>query len=99
MEKGFERMVVMNYEEIGVAHSRGRASRTHSGKSVRLGLLNNGKPNAEKLLQAFGYRLADRIRISVVRTFEKPDFGESVDENVVVQIQDACDVVIAGVGD
>lgn len=94
-----ERMVVMNYEEGGVASSRGRASRPHSGESVRLGLLNNGKPNAEQLLQAFGYRLADRISISEVRTFEKPDFGESVDENVVVQIQDACDVVIAGVGD
>ncbi len=92
-------MVVMNYEEGGVASSRGRASRPHSGESVRLGLLNNGKPNAEQLLQAFGYRLADRISISEVRTFEKPDFGESVDENVVVQIQDACDVVIAGVGD
>lgn len=92
-------MVVMNHEEGGVAFSRGRATRTHSGESVRLGLLNNGKPNAEQLLQAFGYRLADRISISEVRTFEKPDFGESVDENVVVQIQDACDVVIAGVGD
>lgn len=75
------------------------ADRPKSLSGVRLGLLSNGKPNAELLLQAFGYRLADLVGLGDVRIFEKPDFGETVDERLVLRIREMCDVVIAGVGD
>ena len=75
------------------------ADRPQSLSGVRLGLLSNGKPNAGLLLQAFGYRLADLVGLGDVRIFEKQDFGETVDESVVLRIREMCDVVIAGVGD
>ncbi len=75
------------------------AVRPASLSGVRLGLLDNGKPNAAELLEAFGYRLADRVGLSQVTTFVKPVFGDSVDEALVLRIREACDVVIAGVGD
>ncbi len=75
------------------------ATRPASLSGVRLGLLDNGKPNAAGLLKAFGYRLADRVGLSQVNTFVKPVFGDSVDEALVQRIREACDVVIAGVGD
>ncbi len=75
------------------------ADRPPSLSGVRLGLVSNGKPNAEPLLQAFGYRLADLVGLGDVRVFEKQDFGESVDESVVLRIREMCDVVIVGVGD
>ncbi|TAN24886.1 MAG: hypothetical protein EPN30_06025 [Actinomycetota bacterium] len=79
--------------------SHGLAIRPASLSGVRLGLLNNGKPNAGALLEAFGYRLADRVSLSNVSTFEKPEFGDSVDDAMVLRIRELCDVVIAGVGD
>ncbi len=75
------------------------ADRPRSLSGVRLGLLSNGKPNAGLLLQAFGYRLADLVGLGDVRLFEKQDFGETVEESVVLRIRETCDVVIAGVGD
>ena len=75
------------------------AVRPASLSGVRLGLLDNGKPNAAELLKAFGYRLADRVGLSQVTTFVKPVFGDSVDEALVQRIREACDVVVAGVGD
>lgn len=79
--------------------SNGLASRPSSLSGVRLGLLSNGKPNAGALLRVFGYRLADRVGLSLVVSFEKPEFGDSVDDRLVSQILDSCDIAIVGVGD
>ncbi len=68
-------------------------------RTWRLGILVNGKPNAAELLRAFGYRLADRISLTKVTNFEKPDFGEPADETIVKSVKDVCDIVLVGVGD
>lgn len=75
------------------------ARRPSSLAGVRLGLLNNGKPNAALLLQSFGWQLADRFKITKITTFSKEDFSESIDDELVTRIRDACDVVLVGVGD
>lgn len=77
----------------------GLASRSPSLLGARLGLLHNGKPNAEVLLKAFGERLREHAGVASVRVFEKPHFGVPVDENLVHQMWETCDMVIAGVGD
>lgn len=82
-----------SYEAVGLAPRRA------SLKGTRLGVLHNGKPNANALLGELGQRLVDRYGITEVRTFEKPHFGVPVGELQLAEMLESCDVALAGVGD
>lgn len=66
---------------------------------ARVGLLHNGKPNAEVLLAEIGVSLGRRYRLAGVSVFEKPHFGSPVRTGQAEQVRAICDVVLAGVGD
>ena len=65
-----------------------------------IGLLDNSKLNAAPLLAAIGKLLEERYAIKsiVVRT-KGHGFSYPVDDKVAAEMAEACDVVIAGVGD
>lgn len=77
----------------------GLAPRRASLVGARLGLLHNGKPNADALLSELGQRLVERYGVAEVRTFEKPHFGVPVGEPQLSAMLESCDVALAGVGD
>jgi hypothetical protein len=66
---------------------------------VRLGLLGNSKLNADNVLLAIGDLLKERYALKSVYLRSKPSFGKPAPDDVIQDMVDHADVVIAGVGD
>ncbi|HTT31736.1 MAG TPA: hypothetical protein VMG37_25200 [Solirubrobacteraceae bacterium] len=66
---------------------------------LRLGLLDNAKPNAALVLETIARQLRAQHHIGIVTTFGKSYFGTPVEEDRAREIAQSCDAVIAGVGD
>jgi hypothetical protein len=74
-----------------------RRLRTLDG--ARLGLLGNTKLNADAVLAAIGDLLEDRYALESVVARTKATFSRPAEEDVIKELIEKCDVVIAGVGD
>jgi hypothetical protein len=66
---------------------------------IRLGLLDNAKANAARVLQTLAQELRAQHHIGEVSTYTKSYFGTPVEEDRAQEIARSCDAVIAGVGD
>jgi hypothetical protein len=66
---------------------------------LRLGLLDNAKPNAALLLRTLADQLRAQHHLGTVTTYTKSYFGTPVEEDRAQEIAQSCDAVIAGVGD
>jgi hypothetical protein len=75
------------------------APRVRELAGLRLGLLDNGKPNAALVLETIAAQLRAQHHIGEVTTFTKSYFGTPVEEDRAKEIAQACEAVIAGVGD
>jgi len=74
-----------------------RGRRTLQG--ARVGLVDNGKRNADLFLQALGDLLRERHAVREVVLRRKPHFAVPVPPEVVEELSTQCDFVIPGVGD
>jgi hypothetical protein len=74
-----------------------RRFRTLDG--VRLGLLGNSKLNADAVLLAIGDLLKERYALQSVYLRSKPSFAQPASDEMVEDMLEHADVVIAGVGD
>ena len=68
-----------------------------SGK--RIGLLDNSKYNANKMLDAVAAILDQQYGFSNIVRHRKPSASKPVDPEVIESLGESCDLVIAGVGD
>ena len=66
---------------------------------IRLGLLDNAKPNAALVLQTLADQLRAQHHLGEVSNYTKSYFGTPVEEDRAQEIAQSCDAVIAGVGD
>ena len=66
---------------------------------IRLGLLDNTKANAARVLETLAQQLRAQHHIGEVSTYAKSYFGTPVEEDRAQEIAQSCDAVIAGVGD
>ena len=66
---------------------------------ARLGLLSNTKLNADAVLAALGELLGERYALQAVVARTKATFSRPAEDQVVSDLVEQCDVVIAGVGD
>ncbi len=82
---------------------RGRAAvltaRVRDLAGIRLGLLDNTKANAARVLETVAEQLRAQHHIGEVSTYTKSYFGTPVEEDRAQEIAQSCDAVIAGVGD
>jgi hypothetical protein len=82
---------------------RGRAAvltpRVRDLAGIRLGLLDNAKANAARVLETLAAQLRAQHHIGDVRTYTKSYFGTPVEEDRAQEIAQSCDAVVAGVGD
>lgn len=82
---------------------RGRAAvltpRVRDLAGIRLGLLENTKANAARVLETVANLLRSQHHVGEITTYTKSYFGTPVEEDRAQEIAQSCDAVIAGVGD
>ncbi len=68
-------------------------------QSKRVGLLDNSKNNANKLLDAMAVILDQQYGFSDIVRRRKPSASKPVAPEVIEELKESCDLVIVGVGD
>ncbi len=80
-------------EALELASRRGRPD------APRLLLVDNGKPNAARLLSLIGERLRDLIGVAEVELHTKPSAAAPLDADVTRMLAVRSHLVISGLGD
>ena len=75
------------------------APRPRSLAGLRVGLLDNSKPNASTLLTAVADEMRRAWGVASSTTYTKSYFGTPVEPGQIRDIRSECDVVVAGIGD
>lgn len=83
----------------GRANDAQLAPRPRSLRGLRVGLLDNTKPNAGVLLAAVADELRRGWGVGPSSTYVKSYFGTPVEESLIQRILKNCDFVVAGIGD
>ena len=89
------------YDPRGIVESEPMttAPRVRKLEGLRLGLLDNTKWNANKLLRGVRDRLVDRHGFSAVNYYRKESFSLNAKPELISQIAANNDVVVTAIGD
>ncbi len=68
-------------------------------KGKRIGLIENTKYNSDKLLVKIGEILKSEYGASETRLFRKHNASVPAHEEIIQEVRNTCDVIVAGVGD
>lgn len=85
--------------QAGTPRAATVAPRSGGLAGLRVGLLDNGKPNATLVLQTVAAQLRAQHHVGHIATYTKSYFGTPVEEDRAQEIARECDVAITGVGD
>ena len=66
---------------------------------LRLGFLDNTKPNADRFLQQLAGRLQDHFELAGVRHYRKHDSSSPAEKSLLDELAQGCDAVISAVPD
>jgi hypothetical protein len=89
----------------GVGSTAGRAlpgklaPRLDTLDGKRVGLLSTGKRNCDELLDEIGRLLGERFNLASIRSWRKPSVYKFSPLKRLRELSDACDAVVAGLGD
>ena len=75
------------------------APRVTSLDGKRLGILDNAKWNAGRLLRKTAARLAERCHFAAVNYYKKESFSKAADPALLAQIAAESDIVLTAIGD
>jgi hypothetical protein len=75
------------------------APRPASLSGLRVGILDNGKPNSDRLLELLGSNLVAAYGVDVATVLRKPAIGRLAPSSIVDELIAVSDVVVTGVGD
>jgi hypothetical protein len=75
------------------------APRPRSLDGLRLGVLDNTKWNANRLLRKTAARLAERHALAAVNHYRKESFSKDADEALLAAIATDNDIVLTAIGD
>ena len=75
------------------------APRVTSLDRLRLGILDNTKWNANKLLRNTAARLGERHRFAAVNYYRKESFSKAADPALIEEIARDNDIVLTAIGD
>ena len=89
------------YDPRGVvgAEKKSIAPRVRSLEGLRLGILDNTKWNANKLLRELRERLQGAHRLAAVTYYRKESFSRFAAPELIEQIRAENDIVLTAVGD
>ncbi|MFI4948506.1 MAG: hypothetical protein ACHQC9_06880 [Alphaproteobacteria bacterium] len=66
---------------------------------LRLGILDNTKWNASRLLRKTASHLGERYAFAAVNYYRKESFAKAADPALIAQIANANDIVLTAIGD
>jgi hypothetical protein len=75
------------------------APRVAALTGLRLGILDNTKWNANRLLRKTAARLEDQHRFAAVNYYRKESFSKDADPALLAEIAAANDIVLTAIGD
>ncbi|MCW2830462.1 MAG: hypothetical protein JWP31_1154 [Aeromicrobium sp.] len=75
------------------------APRAFPPRGLRVGLLDNGKANAETILREMTRALSTSLDVASVHVHTKDDAGLTLDDEQLVEIREQCDFVLSAMGD
>ena len=75
------------------------APRVASLDGLRLGILDNTKWNASRLLRKTAARLGDRFAFAAVNYYGKESFAKAADPALIAQMAADHDIVLTAIGD
>ena len=89
------------YDPRGVVGARKKeiAARIRSLDGLRLGILDNTKWNANKLLRGVRDRLAASVPLAAVNYYRKESFSRFADPALLEKIRAENDIVVTAIGD
>ena len=89
------------YDPRGVvaAQQRSVSKRMNDVKGLRLGILDNTKWNANKLLRALRDELESRHGVKATGYYRKESFSRFAEPRLLDEIRAASDVVVTAIGD
>jgi hypothetical protein len=85
--------------ETAIVVNTNLAPRPRDLRGLRLGLLDNTKPNAATVLSEIATELRRSRRVGESTMYTKGYFGTPVEESQIQRILKNCDFVVAGIGD
>ena len=75
------------------------ASRPSSLKGKTVGLIENTKYNSDRLLEMIGQILVDEYGVAKTKLYHKHYSSVPAHEEIITDVRNTCDFMIAGVGD
>jgi hypothetical protein len=75
------------------------APRPENLKGLRVALVENTKYNSDKLLERIGEILKSEYGARETRMFRKKNAGVPAHAEIIAEMKQSCDVMVAGVGD
>jgi hypothetical protein len=93
--------MIQVYDPRGVvgAQSKAIAARIKALEGLRLGILDNTKWNANKLLRELREQLKAAHPLADVRYYRKESFSRFADPALIEQIRKENDIVVTAIGD
>src|SRR6266576_1658299 len=96
-DKGFE--IVFDARGRVDAERVMPAPRVAALQGLRLGILDNTKWNANRLLRKTAARLGDQHHFAAVNYYRKESFSKDADPALLAEIANANDIVLTAIGD
>jgi len=92
---------VAAYDPRGLVHAAATplAPRVTTIEGLRLGILDNSKWNANKLLRGSLERLQAAHGLAATNYYVKHSFSKDAAPELIAQIADECDIVLTAIGD
>lgn len=75
------------------------AERPKNLNGLKVGLLSNGKRNAEELLDAVVALLQDTYELGEIHRYNKRDASRPCPQNIMDELLEKCDIAIVATGD
>jgi hypothetical protein len=92
-------LIVLDPTSTPEARPAARAPRPKSLRGLRVGFLDNSKPNSDKILHYLDELLRERHGIAQSLHRRKPTASRTVPPETLEEMRRECDVVIPAVGD